>query len=412
MATIFARLLWFCLGIVWNHVQPSMTRFLGWESWATTCAITTSGGILVGICLKKFGVPGEIAAVVDNIHLEEGRLDHRQSPSMAVTSLASIVSGGSAGPEAPLVQIIGSTASRFADFLNLKASEVRTLTFCGMAAALGAFFGAPLGGALFALEIPHRNGLEYFESIIPAVVSAFVSYFVFSSLGGIHQPLYPLPAIPGDAVTGAVLAATAIGILGAGAAMCFQKIFHSVGRIFHLFGPRLVLAGGLGGLAIGIISAISPMGGSAPVLFWGEHQLGEMLASYQDGMTGPTLLLAIPLVLVALCKMLSISFTLQSGFRGGFIFPLFFVGAALGLALHSCAGTWVALPVAVLGFMAAVNVAVTKTPLSTAVILTTLSGTSMLPVVLASSLASFLVSSRVRVIHTQRSRNTTMRIES
>lgn len=414
IATLFSIVLNVLLAGVWEHWQPALSGTLeniGMAGWFSILIITTLGGLLVGFCLKTMGVPGEIAAVVDNIHLKGGRLDPKQSPSMAITALTSIAAGGSAGPEAPLVQIIGSLGSKLADVLKLREGEVRTLTFCGMAAALGAFFGAPLGGALFALEIPHRNGLEYFEAIIPAVVSAFVAFYVFASFGGFHHPLYPLPELSGAEFMPSVEIAIGLGLLGVAVAFVFQGAFKLTGQFFKCFGKRYLLAGAVGGLAIGAISLLSPLGNEAPVLFWGEFQLQHMLASYQDGIDLGAGALIGSLCAVAVCKILSIGFTLHSGFRGGFIFPLFFVGAALGLALHALSGGAIALPVAVLGMMAAVNVAVTKTPISTAVLLTTLSGTSMMPVVLASSLTSFLVSSRVKVIGTQRARLTTMRLE-
>jgi H+/Cl- antiporter ClcA len=105
--------------------------------------------------------------------------------------------------------------------------------------------------------------------------------------------------------------------------------------------------------------------------------------------------------------MLAVSATLHSGFRGGFIFPLFFIGAATGTAAAMAVGVvfpHVPVAVVVLGFMAATNVAVTKTPISTAVLLTSLSGTAVLPAVLAACLASFVVTTRVSLISTQRSR--------
>lgn len=414
VAAAFSVVLNGMLGGVWEHGQPALAAWLqghGMAGWISILAITVTGGLAVGLCLKTMGVPGEIAAVVDNIHMKGGRLDPKQSPSMAVTALTSITAGGSAGPEAPLVQIIGSLGSKLADWLKLREREVRTLTFCGMAAALGAFFGAPVGGALFALEIPHRNGLEYFEAIIPAVVSAFVAFYVFASMGGFHHPLYPMADVPADTFMPSVGMAVGLGLLGVLVALVFQAVFKLTGRLFECFGNRCLLAGAVGGLAIGALSLLSPLGAHAPVLFWGEFQLQHMLTAYQSGMGLENAALAGCLCAVALCKILSVGFTLHSGFRGGFIFPLFFVGAALGMALHAVSGGCIALPVAVLGMMAGVNVAVTKTPLSTTVLLTTLSGTSMMPVVLASSLTSFLVSSKVRVIATQRARKTTMRLE-
>jgi H+/Cl- antiporter ClcA len=98
---------------------------------------------------------------------------------MIIASLIAITSGGSAGPEAPLVQINGSFGSWLGDRLKLAKSSVRILTFCGMSAALGAFFGAPIGAAIFALEIPHRRGLQYFEALAPAIIAAILSFAVF-----------------------------------------------------------------------------------------------------------------------------------------------------------------------------------------------------------------------------------------
>ena len=43
------------------------------------------------------------------------------------------------------------------------------LTITGMAAGFTVLFGAPLGAALFALEILHRRGLEYYEALMPAL---------------------------------------------------------------------------------------------------------------------------------------------------------------------------------------------------------------------------------------------------
>ncbi|HET8656076.1 MAG TPA: chloride channel protein, partial [Longimicrobiaceae bacterium] len=208
------------LHVVWDVVAKAV---------GPVWIVTGVGGVLVGLALWKLGVPGEIAAVVDNIHLRRGRIDIRQTPSMTVVSLLSISFGGSAGPEAPLVQIIGSLGSRLGDRLRLHGHLVRTLTFCGMAAALGAFFGAPLGGALFSLEIPHRRGLEYYEAIIPSLVSAFLSFEVFRALVPGEEVLYPFASVP-DVTMLTVGQGLALGLLGAGLGVGFIGVFRLVGR--------------------------------------------------------------------------------------------------------------------------------------------------------------------------------------
>lgn len=356
-------------------------------------AVTTAGGLLVGLALHFLGVPGEIAAVVDNIHLDRGRIDGRQTPSMIVVSLLSIAAGGSAGPEAPLVQIVGSFGSWVGDRLRLGGDQVRTLTFCGMGTALGAFFGAPLAGALFALEIPHRRGLEYYEALVPAVVSAIVGFFLFRGIVGYEGALYHLPAVAKLSLVH-VAAGAGLGVIGAAAASVFALIFGGVERLTHRVARHRILLATAGGVLIGLIAQVAPL-----TLFWGEFQVQSLI----DGAGGTGGVAAGGLLLLALAKMLAVSFTLHCGFRGGFIFPLFFIGAAVGLA-GSAVVPGVPPVIAVLCAMAAVNVAVTKTPVSTSVLLTALSGSHALPAIAVASFTSFLLTTRVSIIRTQRPR--------
>lgn len=361
---------------------------------------STSGGFLVGLALKRLGTPGEIAAVVDNIHLERGRLDYRQTPSMVTASLISITAGGSAGPEAPLVQIIGSFGSWLGDSLKLQGHLVRILTLCGMSTALGAFFGAPLGGALFALEIPHRRGLEYYEALIPSVLSALIGFAVFKSVLGYDGAIYHLPRLADHELSlVTVFYGLVLGLFGGLVALVFTWQFTAIGHFAHRLAAHKVKLATLGGLLVGLLAQVAPL-----TLFWGEYQIEGVILHSETVVRDHGVPLAIGLLgLIAILKMLAISCTLHSGFRGGFIFPLFFIGATLGLAV-SLAFPQVPLAVAVLCLMAAVNVAVTKTPISTTVILTSLSGTSMLPVIVTASFASFLLTTRLSLIHSQRPR--------
>ncbi|HPF38735.1 MAG TPA: chloride channel protein [Phycisphaerae bacterium] len=365
--------------------------------------ITTIGGLLVGLVLHLLGTPGEIAAVVNNIHMEHGRIDTRQTPSMVAASLVSIIAGGSAGPEAPLVQIIGSFGSWVGDRLRLSGDFVRTFTFCGMAAALGAFFGAPLGGALFALEIPHRRGLEYYEALMPSIISAVVAFFVFRSVVGYDGPLYHLAVVPHLSVW-TIAIGLAAGLGGGLVGILFVAVFTRIERLLHPLVHRKILLATLGGLVIGLIAQVMPA-----TLFWGEYQIDGLLSSGEALCSGVGLWGAVGLLLLlAMLKMIAVGATLHSGFRGGFIFPLFLIGGAVGLAASLAASAvfpQVPAPVIILCMMAATNVAVTKTPVATTVILTSLSGTAFMPALAAACLASFLLTTRVTLIPTQRSRS-------
>ncbi|MGC1305967.1 MAG: chloride channel protein [Phormidesmis sp.] len=392
VATVYYIVLESMMHGVWTTLPERITPYF--PSWLPTnnyvWIATTIGGFFVGIILYFMGLPGEMAKVVDSIH-SPGRIDISKTPAMVIASLVAITSGGSAGPEAPLVQVNGSFGSWLGDKLNLDTVSVRVLTFCGMSAALGAFFGAPIGAALFALEIPHRRGLEYYEAVAPAVVAAILSFATFRINTGITiGGFYHFEAIP-ELQPINLLEGLLLGAVGAAVATLFIVIFKAVGKLLAPLEHNLVLLATLGGLSIGLIAFVYPQ-----TLFFSEEQIHTVIE------TGAALG-ALSLLLIAFAKMFAISFTLHSGFLGGFIFPLFFIGANTGLAiallvpgLHPT--------VAMVCLMAAVNVAVTKTPVSTSIILSVLSGTAMLPVIVIASFVSFVLTSNVTMIGTQRSR--------
>lgn len=392
VATIYYFVLESLMHGVWHSVPDRIVPYF--PSWLSANSYvwiaTTIGGFCVGLVLYFMGLPGEMAKVVDSIH-NPGKIDASKTPAMVVASLVAITAGGSAGPEAPLVQVNGSFGSWLGEKLNLDVASVRVLTFCGMSAALGAFFGAPIGAALFALEIPHRRGLEYYEAVAPAVVSAILSFATFRLNTGITiGGFYHFEAVP-ELQPINLLQGLLLGVVGAAVAVLFIAIFKAVGRLLEPLEHDLILLATLGGLMIGLIAVVYPQ-----TLFFSEEQIHTVI---EAGATlGAGTLLAI-----ALAKMFAISFTLHSGFLGGFIFPLFFIGANTGLAiallipgLHPT--------VAMVCLMAAVNVAVTKTPVSTSIILSVLSGTTMLPVIVIASFTSFVLTSNVTMIGTQRSR--------
>lgn len=98
--------------------------------------------------------------------------------------------------------------------------------------------------------------------------------------------------------------------------------------------------------------------------------------------------------------------------QGGFIFPLFFAGSSLGRALLSV--TDISLPSSLVQasptllcmcFAAGLNVSVTRTPLATPLILTTISGQPNVAVpTLCASLAALFISSSAIFIEKQRDR--------
>jgi H+/Cl- antiporter ClcA len=154
---------------------------------------------------------------------------------MVCASQFSILGGGSLGPEAPLVAIcaaLGGYVSRKV-FKRKNRNLIRKHTLMGMAGALAAFFGSPLGGSLFALEVNSRFGVEYFEHMVEAIFCGEVTLVVFRSLANL--PIAPIWIIETPKLDGAsgtnVVSGAIIGLLGAFVAMGFAK-FHWKGKNF------------------------------------------------------------------------------------------------------------------------------------------------------------------------------------
>ena len=398
VATVYYFVLEQLLELVWESGRESVVSwFPVWlPHWHYTWIVATLGGLGVGLCLYFLGLPGEMAIVIDSVH-DAGRLEPQQTPGMIATSLVSITAGGSLGPEAPLVQINGSIGSWIAEKLNLTVKSTRVMTFCGMGAALAAFFGDPIGGPLFALEIPHRRGLEYYEAIIPAMVAGICSFSIFRmgtglAVGGIYN-FGRFGALP-SLTWLSLIEGAGLGLVGALAGILFIGIFRLIKWMIRAIEHRHILLALMGGLGIGWLAVLYPA-----TLFFSEQQIETQLLA-QSASLGVITLLGI-----CLTKMVAICLTIHGGFRGGFIFPLFFTGASLGLAIAF--GIPAVHPtIAVLCCMAAVNVAITKTPISTTIILAVLSDTAILPVIAIASFTSFLLTSNIGLLVTQRARKT------
>lgn len=366
-----------------EFLTHQLAFFSGWQ----VIPLMAIFGLLAGLVIHFIGDPGEIHLIVNNIRFNKGKLDPKNNLSMVLSSLLCIASGGSLGPEAPLVQVTGSTGTWLGKLFRLKGEELRSLSIAGMASGFTALFGAPLGGSLFSLEIlHHKHAVEYYKAIIPAFVASCFSYLIFALI--IHLGLGPTWHLSAYEYTGifdfgyAVLFAIIGAAFGWGFIFC-TKFFKT---IFEKRPIPIYLKTFIGGLILGVIAFYFPI-----TRYFGHHEMNELLSTKFS----LTLLFSI-----LVFKIIAISITVTSGWRGGFIIPLFFVGATIGLIIHQLFPT-INLTLAIVSCMAAINACVTRTPMSTTILLATLTGFGYFIPILFASLTGYFLAPRIPFIGSQ-----------
>lgn len=394
---LFSRtfLLWAVLGLAggliagcyWIVLEFLMHRLAFFSGWLVI-PVMALAGLLAGLVIHVFGDPGEIHLIVNNIRFNRGKLDPKNNPSMVLSSLLCVASGGSLGPEAPLVQVTGSTGTWLGKIFRLKGEELRSLSIAGMAAGFTALFGAPLGGSLFSLEIlHHKHAVEYYKAIIPALVASSFSYLMFAVI--VHLGLGPIWDLSSYEYSGVFDFGFAVifAVVGAFAGWIFIYATKGFKKIFNKNRFPIYVKTFTGGILLGIIAYYFPV-----TRYFGHHTINELLS-------GEFTLQF--LIAVLFLKIMAISITVTSGWRGGFIIPLFFVGATLGLILDEIF-PGVNLSLATVCCMAAINACVTRTPMSTAILLATLTGFGHFIPILFASLTGYFLAPRIPFIGSQR----------
>ncbi|MDB5258312.1 MAG: chloride channel protein [Chitinophagaceae bacterium] len=394
---VFSRMffLWAFLGIIggitagiyWIVLEFLTHEFAIFTGWMVVPLMALSG-LLAGIIIHVIGDPGEIHLIVNNIRFKNGKLEPKNNPSMILSSLLCVSSGGSLGPEAPLVQVTGSTGSWLGKVLRLKGEDLRSLSIAGMASGFTALFGAPLGGSLFALEILHHEyAVEYYKAIIPAFVASCFSYLIFAIIVHLgfgptwHLPTYTMSS-RFDFVYAVLFAlvATALGWLFIYCTKFFKLLFIKINTPIYI-------KTFIGGLVLGVFAYYMPI-----TRYFGHEEINQLLAKEYS--------LSI-LIAILVVKIIAIAVTVTSGWRGGFIIPLFFVGTTLGIIIHQVF-PGVNLSLTIISCMAAINACVTRTPMSTTILLSTLTGFSYLVPIMFASLTGYFFAPKNPFISSQK----------
>lgn len=373
-------------GYVWLYhegihlVWETLPHELGVDpyTWWLVVAVPTLGGIAVGVVLVLIpgrGGPSPVAG-----HAIGGSTDPRIAPAATIATIVSLVAGASLGPEAALVTLSSAIGGLVAMRLSLADPPARVLAGAGNAGVLGAIFGTPLAGAMLMLELLTLSGTLLYAVLIPGLVAAVVGIEVFQELLGEPFLSYQLPPV-GDLRARDLGYAALIGVGGAIVGRLFMATLRATHRRVdrHTL-RRPILLAAAGGLVVGLLG----LGGDHLTLFSGESSLQTLIDDRSS--LG---LAALAYVLVA--KLAATVVSMTTGFRGGQIFPVMFLGAAFGVLVAELTGD-VPDGAAIACGMVATTVAVMRVPIAAILIVTFFVGADVIPVVVIAAVAAYIVS--------------------
>jgi CIC family chloride channel protein len=346
--------------------------------------IPTLGGLLSGFLVFSLAPEAEghgTDAAIAAYHYHQGRIRPRVPLVKIIASALTLGTGGSGGREGPIAQIGAGFGSFLGGLLRLRPAERRILMAAGMGAGVAAIFRAPLAGALFAAEVLYRSPDFESEVIVPAGLASVTAYCTFGLAFG-WAPLFSLPPEVVAALSfhnplqlaPYLLLALFVVVL----AMIYTRSFYGLTHLFRRLPVRPHVKPALGAFLSGAL-------GVALFFALGQQQVLAVLSFgygiLQDAMTEgqPSLFFAVVLLAVALGKILTTGLTIGSGGSGGVFGPSMVIGGcgggALGIVLHWFWPALVPHPATfVIVGMAGFFAAAAKTPVSTLVIVSEMTG--------------------------------------
>ena len=308
---------------------------------------------------------------------------------------------GREGPSIQLGAMVGKGVSRAGHRL---LTEERLLITCGAGAGLSAAFGAPLAGAIFALEELHRNFSA--EVLLSTMAASAASDFVAANVFGL-TPVFgfgvehglPLKYYWAVILLGIILGF--FGILYNRTIAFMQDAFDRIGKVFarmadslpgvssyNLTDSKLNTKGEIASRTGRLITAFAL---AYILIFTYPQALGSGSSLVGEISRGEYTLGALAVLLVV--KFIFSTASFGSGSPGGIFLPLLVLGAVTGgvcaevLALAGFDQRYITAMVVVA--MAGYFSAIVRAPVTGVILITEMTGdfTCLLPLVLASLIA-------------------------
>ncbi len=313
-----------CSGLAALALNRSLIAMFEWlhhlRGYWWAFLLPAAGAALSSIFLEKVvneaaghGVP----EVIYSVSRYGGLLRLRSSFSRLVSSCLTIGSGGSAGPEAPVVMSGAAIGSNIARFFALNDRQRVTLVGCGAAGAIASIFNAPIAGMVFTIEVilGEWSAVNIIPIAIAAVAGTEISRLLQGNQIAFEHVKFNIAFLD-------IIACIGLAMLCAGASVMLTRLLKGMGRVAGSVTAPLWLKAAGGGCAVGLIGIFLPV-----VLGEGYHSVQAMI--------GGTFTTGLGLVALAvLAKMAATAFTLGWGGSGGIFAPCLVIGSLTGLVYH------------------------------------------------------------------------------
>ncbi|MGI9825051.1 ion channel protein [Agromyces sp. Marseille-Q5079] len=300
-------------GFLWTTLPASFGASEATPWWIFT--VLTATGIAVGAIVWL--VPGHAGPDSAMTELTGPFPGLKALPSIALVVLLGLAGGVSLGPENPIIAINAALSmALLARFAKVPPQQIAALAIAG---TIGALFGTPVAAALVFTGMvgAMKSGGSLWDRLFLPLAAAGAGAATMDLLGGakIAFTLEPMGTLePIYLLTGLVVAAVS-ALLGIAAAWVFPYLH----RVFHAL-PHPFIGIALGGVVLGLLGML----GGPLTLFKGLDQAGQLLSDPDAYTPGQ-------LAGFAGVKVVALLVAASAGFRGGRIFPVVFIGTALGL---------------------------------------------------------------------------------
>ncbi|COE86152.1 MULTISPECIES: chloride channel protein [Bacillus] len=322
-ATVWLFLVTINIGIhfIWEYLPTIFAS----PPYYTIC-VTTIGGILVGLTQKYFGTYPRLMPEVMGEYKKTGRIEYRFVHKATLTAIIVLIFGASLGPEAALVGIIGGLCTWVGDRFTFALKGMNELTEVGIGATLSVIFNAPLFGYLAPNENEGEQINEFSKGkkAIVYLATTFAGFSVYLLLSKFdNRGSFIVDFGKGSLSLNEWIAFLPLASIGAIFGFLYFKLEFILDKFIHPFKEYKLTLGIIGGILLGIVGTFLPY-----TLFSGEHQLKELVVEWSQ-------LSFWVLLLSGILKLCITAVCLNTGWRGGHIFPIIFAGSSIGYAIAS-----------------------------------------------------------------------------